>query len=194
MDFELPITTERLSLRDFEPGDESAVHAYGSDPEAVRYMPFGPNTEQETRAFLANAFAKRKERPRTWLDLAVTLRDSGLLIGGCGIRFTKGLSQEEVSFGYILRRDHWRLGYGTEIARALVRFGFEQMKAHRIIAHCDTRNAASARILEKAGMTREGRLRRDIDPGDGWHDSWLYGIVEDEWREARAGGQGPAAP
>ena len=69
----LPITTPRLVLRDFIENDWEVVHEYGSDAEVARYMPWGPNTEEDTRAFIARAIASRSEEPRTKFELAVTI-------------------------------------------------------------------------------------------------------------------------
>ena len=73
----LPINTERLVLRDFRPEDVAAVHAYGSDPKVVRYMPWGPNTEAESQAFLARKLQDQLANPRTEFDLAITLVPAG---------------------------------------------------------------------------------------------------------------------
>ena len=84
--------------------------------------------------------------------------------------------------GYILSRDAWGHGYGTEAARRLVRFGFEIMKAHKIIATSAPENHASVRVLEKAGMTREGYLKEDVLVDGRWRDSILMAVLDHEWR------------
>ncbi len=177
----LPIRTERLVLRDFVHGDVSAVHEYGSDAEVVRFMPWGPNTMEDTVAFVERSIVAQSRSPRVDFELAVTLADGGALIGGCGIRISAP-SDRRADMGYCLGRDWWGRSLGTEVARALVGFGFESLRLHRIIATCDTKNVASARVLEKAGMRREAHLREDSHIRGEWRDSYLYAILEQEWR------------
>ncbi len=177
----LPITTERLVLRDFVREDVDAVHRYGSDPEVVRFMPWGPNTLGDTCAFMERSLIAQAQSPRTAFELAVTLADGGELIGGCGIRVSAP-SDLRADMGYCLRRDHWGLGLATEASLALVRFGFERLGLHRIIATCDTKNVASARVLEKTGMRREAHFREDSLIRGNWRDSHLYAILEHEWK------------
>lgn len=179
-DLRLPLVTPRLVIRDFEDGDFEAVHAYGSDPEVVRFVEFGPNTEEETRDFLNRAKMARWERPRKIFHLAVVGQSDGRLIGGCGI-YVDAASQQ-ATIGYTLSRDAWRQGIGTEVAQALLRFGFERLKLHRIAASCDVENVASWRVMEKEGMRREGHLIQDRWQRGHWRDSYLYAILQEEWR------------
>jgi RimJ/RimL family protein N-acetyltransferase len=79
------IRTKRLILRDFEEADWEAVHSYGSDLEVVRYMDWGPNTEEDTKKFIQQTIASQKEQPRRIYTLAIVLKPKNKLIGGCGI-------------------------------------------------------------------------------------------------------------
>ena len=182
----LTVLTERLLLRDFVEGDWRAVHEYGSDPEVVRFMPWGPNTEDETRAFVARALAGQNEDPRTKHELAIVLRQKGRLIGGCGIRVSAP-SDRGADMGYCLHREFWGAGYATEAAEALLAFGFDKLDLHRVMATCDVGNAASARVLEKIGMRREAHFREDSWVRGAWRDSYLYAILEEEWRADHEG-------
>lgn len=177
----LPIVTERLILRDFVSEDEAAMHDYASDPEVVRYLMWGPNTAEETAAFMRLTLASQRERPRRTWDLAVARRADGRLIGSCGIRLKDA---PDAGMGYVYVRDAWGQGYGTEAARSLLDAGFRQLGLHRIWATCDPENSGSARVLEKAGMRREGHLRRHAWVKGRWRDSLLYAVLEDEWPAA----------
>ena len=121
--------------------------------------PGGPNTLSDTQAFLKRKLDSQRADPRRVFDLAVTLASGGDLIGAAGVRITSPQFRT-ASMGYAYRRDVWGQGYATEAARALVAFGFQELGMHRIYAFCDTDNAASARVLEKTGLQREGRLRQ----------------------------------
>jgi ribosomal-protein-alanine N-acetyltransferase len=171
-------------LREFEPSDWRAVHAYASDPETVKYLDWGPNAESDTKAFINQAVAWQSSKPRTHYELAITLRKTGELIGGCGIE--KRPARKDGVIGYCLNRAHWNKGYATEAVRALIDFGFSRLVLHRITAMCDPLNVGSNRVLEKSGMTLEGHLREDFPVRGGWQDTMVYGILEHEWKSHRS--------
>lgn len=179
------LESERLVLREFTERDFDAVHRYGSDPEVSRFMPWGPNTEEDTAGFLRRAIAKQGREPRTQYELAVTLRDSGHLIGGCGIRVVN-MELGEGNIGYCLNREHWGRGYATEAARRLLRYGFQHLEFHRLYATCDPENIGSRRVLEKIGMRQEGHLRENVRMREEWRDSLVYAILENEWKKVQA--------
>jgi RimJ/RimL family protein N-acetyltransferase len=91
--------------------------------------------------------------------------------------------QGEISYG--VHPDVWGRGVATAAARELLRIGFADRRLHRIVATCDPRNVASARVIVKLGMTYEGRLRENLLIRDGWRDSDVYSLIEDEWRAGK---------
>lgn len=101
------------------------------------------------------------------------------LIGGVAIRVSN--SNKVGWIGYCLKRSFWNKGYATEATRALLKFGFEYLRLHRVFATCDSVNVASARVLEKAGMKREGHLREFKCVTGQWKDSLIYAMLEQEW-------------
>lgn len=180
------IQTKRLRLRDFEKGDWKSVHDYASDPEVVRYVDFGPNTEEESKNFIQRTLAHQKEQPRNNFSLAIVLKAKNALIGGCGI-YVSNPDNREGYIGYVLNRNFWGQGYATETARALVEFGFNQLKLHRIFATCDPQNVASAHVLEKIGMQLEGHFRENGWVKGKWRDSLVYAVLDHEWMRLRPG-------
>lgn len=180
-----PVTLRgsRIMLREFAEGDGPAIHRYAGDPETVRYMLWGPNTPEETEEFLLQRLEQARRPDRTEFELAVVRLDTGELIGGAGLR-VESWEYRRADIGYILRRDQWGRGYATEAASLLLRFGFETLGLHRIWATSDVENRASARVLEKAGMTLEGRIRDHYFVRGRWRDSFLYAVLDREWREA----------
>jgi RimJ/RimL family protein N-acetyltransferase len=178
------IQTKRLMLRDFEKEDWRAVQDYASDPEVVRYMDFGPNTEQESKDFVQRHLAQQKEQPRNNFTLAIVLKAKNVLIGGCGI-YVSNPNNREGYIGYVLNRNFWRRGYATETAQGLTEFGFNQLKLHRIFATCDAENLASAHVLKKIGMQQEAHFRENGWVKGKWRDSLLYAILDHDWIELR---------
>jgi [ribosomal protein S5]-alanine N-acetyltransferase len=180
--FRLPVRTARLFARDFVASDFDAVHAYASDPDVTRFMFFAPRTPEETRAYLERMAAAARQEPRTVWELAVIRAADGRLIGGCDLTLEQ---PHEADLGFIFARDVWGHGYASEIARALVRAGFEALGVVRVFATCDVDNHASARVLERAGLRREARLDRHKFARDRWWTSFLYGLRRDDWLASR---------
>ena len=175
------LETPHLLLREFEPDDWPAVLTYQSDPRYLRLYAWTERTAADVRAFVEAFVASRAAEPRLTVQLAITLRDGGQLIGNCGIRLAEpGVRIGDL--GYELSPEHWGRGYATEAARAMVDFAFSELQLHRVWAECVPENTASRRVLEKLGMRREGRLRQTRWYKGRWWDTLLYGILEDEWR------------
>jgi ribosomal-protein-alanine N-acetyltransferase len=171
------ITTGRLLIRDFVPEDWVDVHSYASEPEVTKYMIWGPNTEKETKDFIQLTIAMQQQQPRIDFELAVVLKETNTLIGGSGIHVA-GPKIGEI--GYCFNPLYWQKGYASEAAAALIQYGFQTLGLHRIYATCRPENIGSAKVMEKVGMQREGRLREHMWHGDKWCDSFLYSILDYE--------------
>ncbi|MBQ6796665.1 MAG: GNAT family N-acetyltransferase [Clostridia bacterium] len=142
------IKTERLTLRLLKPDDLLSVHEYAGNPENTRYMMFLPNqTVEETKEFIERALAEAAKDNPSFYEFAVELE--GRVIGGAGLY----LEGDCAELGWIINNRYQRKGYATEAAFALCDFAFKRLGLSRIIAHCDTRNRPSARVMEKLGMT-----------------------------------------
>ena len=178
----MELWTARLYLREFVEEDWRAVLAYQSDPLYLRYYDWESRDEAGVKEFLEMFFEQQRQVPRLKFQLAVTLRETGELIGNCGIR--KDDPESRVGdIGYEFSPGYWGQGYATEAAREIVRFGFEELKLHRVWASCVAENVGSWRVMEKVGMRREGHLRENEFYKDRWWDTLMYGILEDEWRQ-----------
>ena len=172
------IHTQRLVLREFSVEDFDAMHRGASNINVVQYMIWGPNTEDDTRRFIQHAIQTQIVKPRIEYQLAITL--DGKLIGGCDFNI-HSQEHQEGEIGYLLDEPYWGKGYATEIAKALIDFGFKEHDMHRIIAKCDARNEASFHVMEKCGMKREAHLRENRKTRDGRRDTLIYSILRHEW-------------
>jgi len=175
------VTTQRLVLREFREEDRPSVHAYSSDPEVVKHLLWGPNTEEETQGFIAGAMKARDETPRRRYDFAVTLKETGELVGGARLVIASA-ENREAWIGYCFHPGAWGKGFATEVSQALLALGFDRLDLHRIVGTCDPRNLGSARVLEKIGMTREGCLRQHKRARGRWRDSLVCAILDHEWQ------------
>lgn len=171
------LETDRLILRELSMDDFESVHAYGSDPEVVQFVPWGPNTEQITRDFLERNIQKAAADPRQDFIYGVVPKGDDRLVGSVGI-YSDG---HQAMLGYAYGRETWGRGYATEAALAMVGLAFDVLHLRRVWASCDPDNTASARVLQKCGMTLEGRLREDNDIRGRLRDTLVWGILEREW-------------
>ena len=175
------LETERLILREFREDDFDAVHSYAGCTDNTVYWPWGTNSEDDTKTFIRGVINETmKEDSRRNYIYAAILKDTGKLIGDCDISLEDG----EMALGWTLHRDYWKQGYGTEMGRALLEFGFEELCLHRITAHCDSENNGSYGIMEKIGMRREG-LFLEARPAHKlsnkkYGDELHYAILKDE--------------
>jgi len=150
--------TQRLVLRRTTAADAPAIfEGYAQDPEVTRYLVWRPHdTIDDTRAYLAKCDAGWDAG--TELTWALTLTGQERLIGMIAARPRNHM----VDLGYVLAREYWGRGLMSEAAAAIVDLAFRDPAVHRVWALCDVDNHASARVLEKAGMSHEGVLRRRI--------------------------------
>lgn len=177
-----PLRTARLLLREAREEDFDDVHAYAIDPEVVRYMDWGPNTPEVTREVLDRWFAEQQIWPRGHVNLIVELVAEARAIGTIRLSLQ---GEGAADLGYSYNSAYWRNGYGYEAAEAIVRVAFETLKLHRVWATCDVRNRGSFGIMEKLGMRREGTLRKNQLVRDGWRDTHVYALLDEEWAARR---------
>jgi RimJ/RimL family protein N-acetyltransferase len=179
------LTTERLVLREFTLSDWSATNAYESDPEVVRYETFGPYSPEESRDYIRRMLRESRKSPREIYDLALVLRATDQLIGRCGLRISDPNAREGVLW-YIVNRSYWGQGYATEAARAMLGYGFAELRLHRVWADADPANTASIRVLEKVGMRLEAHFRENAWIKGAWVDSLIFAILDREWAAVEA--------
>lgn len=183
---ELPIETPRLLLRDFTSRDLEAVHAYSSMETVARFLVWGPNTLLQSKQTIRGFLDDQKQRPRVNFDLAIVRKgtarrgDGPRLIGGVGLKLADW-EHRTGDLGYILHPDYWGQGYVLEAARALAYAAFRDLGLQRLTATCDQRNKASARVMEKLGMRREGAFRQSKHIHGEWRDEFLYAILAEEF-------------
>ena len=171
------IDTERLILRKPRREDAPVIFdAYAQDPEVTRYLVWKPHKNlQETEQFLSAC--QSLWRAGKDFAYAITLKENGTLIGMFGLHPMK----MKIEVGYVLARPYWGKGYMTEALRTVIDWALAQPEIFRVQAICDVDNIGSARVMEKAGMAREGMLRRyALHPNisDEPRDVYMYAIVE----------------
>jgi RimJ/RimL family protein N-acetyltransferase len=147
------ITTARLTLRQWRPGDLAPFAAMNADPEVREYFPGLLTNEQSDAA--ARHFQAGIVRNRFGL-YAAELRATGEFIGFIGLQTMDfaipGVAQPAVEIGWRLARAHWGKGLATEGARAMARHALDELRLEEIVAITVPANVRSRRIMEKLGM------------------------------------------
>lgn len=170
------LETERLRLRPPVMEDAPSIFAYAQDREVTRYLTWSPHEDVErTRHFLMRALSAWENE--TGFPWVLVRKQDGQLIGMVELR----IRGHKAEVGYVLARPFWGQGYMSEAVRALIDWALAQPGLYRIWAVCDVENRASARVLEKSGMQREGVLRRwTMHPnlGDVPRDCYCYALVK----------------
>ncbi len=175
----IKLETGRLLLRPVQEEDFAALHACVDNVENLKYNLFGPNTEEETREFIRFVIEKFNEDPCVEYNFTVILKETGSVIGNCEI---SRIQNQEAMLGWMIHKNHWKKGYGTELAGALLWYCFERLKLHRVWATCDSENYGSYKVMEKNGMRREGEFIKKRNSRMGWRNELLYAILDEEWR------------
>ena len=151
------LETPRLVLRCLTPDDLDALYALYADPEVRRYFPEGTLTYAQTKEeldwFIDVYYA------RYGFGLWATIhKASGEFIGRCGLIPWTIEGQKEVEVAYLLAKEYWGQGLGTEVAGAILHYAQEQLHLPRLICLVDPGNLASRRVAEKIGFTLEREL------------------------------------
>jgi RimJ/RimL family protein N-acetyltransferase len=175
------LETERLILRRFAPDDGADLFEYLSDEETVKYEPYGVLT-------LAQAQIEAARRATDEAFWAVCQKETGRLIGNVYFCRQQPEQFKTWEIGYVFNRGFTGHGYAMEAVLRVMRFGFEELGAHRIEAHCNPENERSWKLLERVHMRREGHFQKkaffkyDASGRPLWHDAYAYGMLDEEWK------------
>jgi len=168
-----------ISMRPLEPGDVDAVHALISSIDVVRYMLLPVCLRTESEKFLRDALLESPSDPWRSIVRGICKGPSGHLAGLCGVVILRGAEQGEI--WYLVEPKSWGKGIATAAVKHLLEFGFGELGLHRIWATCLPENPASARVLEKVGMRKEGFLVNNLKIHGVWKSSLLYAMLAEEW-------------
>jgi len=158
------IETARLLLRMFRQDDLDNLSLIYADADVMQFLSGHPLTRDETAGWLNYFLSGWENFGFGWW--AVILKESGRLIGHCGLQFIHITPEVEVTYG--LAKPYWRQGLASEAARACLRYGFEELQLERIYALADPGNTASHRVMERVGMSHDKTeyYKDDLYEGD----------------------------
>ena len=178
------LVTPRLVLRLPALEDATQIQRLAGAREVAENTLSIPHPYEDGMAEAWIAKAAEELEHGTGAYFAVLRRQGTLLVGGAGLRIEAAHQRAEL--GYWIGVPYWNQGFATEAAEAVTRYGFEELALHRIFATHYRRNPGSGRVMEKLGMTYEGRLRDHIHKWGAFEDAEVYGILSADWRLRQA--------
>lgn len=177
-----PLHTARLVLRTMGEDDVDDIHAYQSDAQVCRYLPFEPRTRDQVAAKLARySTARRLSGDGDFWQLAIVVGGHPDRVIGDVYFAIRDAANATCEIGWTLHPDHTGLGYVTEAATAVLNLAFAELAMHRVIANLDPRNVASARVCSRLGMRQEAHHVDDLWFRGAWADTAIYAILDREW-------------
>lgn len=184
------LETERLVLRRFTRDDVDLLVELDSDPQVMWYISKGrPTARAEIEKIILPRFLEYYELFPSYGTWATYEKATGEFIGWLSLRPRDGDPPDEPELGYRLRRSAWGKGYATEGARALVDLAFRKLGARRIYAETMAVNAASRRVMEKAGLKYARTFHMEFeDPVPGTEFGEVeYELRREDWERAQGG-------
>ena len=187
--YSLPMTFSReagrVRLRQLRPADLPVFAAYRADPVVCRFQGFDPFSEAQAVNFIAeHTAAVVPAAPGRWVQLAIARLADNELLGDCALHLYA--HEPRVAEIGITLAPRWQgQGLAQEALRELLRFCFEALALHRVVALVDPRNQPSVALMERAGLRREGHFRCNAWYKGEWCDEYQYALLAAEWHEAR---------
>ena len=177
------IESERLWIRRFKDSDLAPFMAYRNDPKVARYQSWDSCDEREARAFIREMESAQPGVPGEWFQFAIESKQTGDLIGDCGLRVDED-EPYRAEIGFTLAREYQGKGFASEAVSLLLDYAFDTLGLHRVVAIADCRNAPSVALLERLGLRREGHFEENSWFKGGWADEYLYAVLKDEWLQS----------
>jgi len=157
------LETNRLIIRHYIPEDLDSLFAIYCDPDVNEYLPDAPTTVEKAREELECFLNGHPKNPELGL-WAIVHKDTGQFIGTCGLLPVSIDGQPETEIGYVLASAYWGQGLGTEAAKAILDYGFEQLGLQRLICLVDQENLRSVKVAKNLSMTFEKEGKDEIGP------------------------------
>lgn len=174
------LQTDRLYLREISSNETGLIHELHSLPETDEFNTLGiPDSFQTTETIVNEWLTGQTVTPQTSYVFYIELIETKQFIGLIALNIGKS-KFKNAEVWYKIHVNHWRKGYTTEALQRLISWGFNELNLHRIEAGCAVENIASSRVMEKVGMTLEGRKRKNLPLKGTWSDSFIYAILDED--------------
>tara|TARA_R110001592_G_scaffold36070_8_gene121902 strand:+ start:1433 stop:1975 length:543 start_codon:yes stop_codon:yes gene_type:complete len=172
------LQSTRLDLHLLSLADIEEVHALHSSPEVDKFNTLGiPKNIVHTQSIIEPWVSEHQKLDAKQYTFTIRAKETNGFVGLIALKLGS-LKFENGEVWFKLSPNMWGKGYCTEALKLVLAFGFDELKLHRIEAGCAVDNVGSARVLEKVGMTKEGRKRKVLPLKTGWSDNFEYAILD----------------
>lgn len=177
------LETERMLLRAFTPDDAPAVLLYRSNADAMRYI---PRPIQSTLDDALNMIREITDMiaANDGICWAMELKSNREVIGSMSYHLIHK-QHHRAELGYMIHPSHWGKGYVSEAVKALLDYGFDDLKCHSLEAIIDPLNTASERVLLKAGFVKEGHFKENFVHNGEFTDTAIYSLLREDYLKAK---------
>lgn len=152
------LETERLIVKSNSLDNLEKVHGLYSDADVMRYIGCGAKTYEGSHN--AVKVMIQHEEKHGFSSGDVYEKETGLFVGRAGLVYLEMKDdQPDIEIGYILHKQFWKKGYATELAKAIIEWGFKNLPISKLVATVFLENTESRQVLEKAGMNYVGNIR-----------------------------------
>ncbi len=180
----LELRSQRLCLRRLRAEDALALVGYRALPEVARFQAwerFGPD---EAARLIAAQARVVPDTPGSWLQLALALRESGEVVGDCGIH-VRAEDPQQVELGITLAPAHQRRGLAAEALHSVLSYVFDSLGKHRASAVTDAENQAAATLFRRLGFRLEAHFIEHVWFKGAWGSEYVFAMLQREWQARR---------
>lgn len=175
------LTGKKVFLRPYKRSDLKYFLKWFNDPEVTQYLlMYLPMTEMAEEKYIEELAA----RSQTDVPFVIEAIEGNINkpIGTIGLHGIKSKDHNAIFGIAIGEKEYWSKGYGTEAARLLIDYGFQQLNLHRISSDAFDFNERSIRLHKRVGFKEEGRRRQDVFKNGQYHDEVQFGLLRSEWK------------
>ena len=176
----IKLETERLILRPININDAESIFHYRADAITNQFQGWIPKNIVDVQDFIKNRVSSTINVNGTWFQFAIILKTTGELIGDTGLHFFDK-ENKQVEIGCTISKNYQGNGYATEALSEIMKYLFDTLNKHRIIASIDPRNINSIKLVEKLNFRKEAHFKESIMSNDVWVDDLIYAILKIEW-------------
>lgn len=173
------LETDRLLLREMTPQDVNALLKLFGNPQVVKFLDMNPiktaDQAEEWMRWIGGIFSSKGG-----LRWGIESKVDGEFIGSAGLH-SWNREAHYAQLGFDIAQQHWKENYPEEVARAIIRFGWDQMNLNRIEVNMVQGNVALMKIMEHLGFRHEGVFRQRLRKGGKYYDVHLYGLLRKEY-------------
>ncbi|PKQ64922.1 GNAT family N-acetyltransferase [Labilibaculum filiforme] len=176
----MELHSKRLCLQTIQMDHAEEVFNYRSDVNTNQYQTWIPTKMNDVYNFINNQVSINIDQISSWYQFVIVCKENKKVIGDIGIHFLDE-DKKQVELGCTLAKNYHGRGFASEALTETIRFLFQDLNKHRIIASVDPANEKSIAMLERIGFRKEAHFIKSLLINGEWVDDVVYAILKEEW-------------